>query len=170
MTFKEEPMRRPIVILAAVLAAAAVTASVLAQTPGETPFPAPQITGVFVTGQTVTAPGSSLGAGVLANYFPQGSSVVFRAFAGATKTGAILTDEDVTYAYVSIPGQPNLKLAYGEDQQWPWTATWTVPADYPLGTVQFKVLFKTKTKQYGSFIQIPVATSRLIVTKAQGSS
>ncbi len=159
-------MRRPIVILAAVLATVAVTAFAVAQTPGETPFPSPQITGAFVSTQTVTGPTSSLGAGVLTNYFSQGSSVVFRVFAGQNKTGKVLTDKDITYAYVKIPAQPNLRLAYTGEGRLPWTATWAIPADYPLGIVPFKVLFKTKSKQYGSFVQIPVAPSQLTVTKA----
>ena len=34
------------------------------------------------------------------------------------------------------------------------------------GSSQFKVLLKTKADQYGSFVQIPVATSQLTITKA----
>lgn len=158
-------MRRPIVIAAGGLVAAGLAAAVAAQNPGETPFPAPKVTSIFVTTRTVTPPGSSLGDGVLTNYFAAGSQVVFRAFAGETKTGKVLTGDDVKYFYVQIPGQPPLKLTYGKDSNWPWSGTWTIPANFPLGIVPFKTLIQTKSKQYGSFVQLPVATSQLTVTK-----
>ena len=159
-------MRRTVLTLAVGVTAVAVTAVGGAQTPTEVPFPSPKVVPYFVSTQTVTS------AGALSNYFPQGSAVVFRAFAGQTKSGKILTGDDTRYFYVKIPGQPNLKLNYtplakkGLLAPWPWTANWTIPADYPLGLVQFKVLLKTKADQYGSFVQIPVVTSQLTVTKA----
>lgn len=164
-------MRRPIVTLAVVFWAAVVAAVVAGpggtQTPGETPFPAPEVQTAFVSAQTV-APGTSS----LSNYFTRGSTVGFRAFAGENKTGKILADQDIRYFYVAIPGQPNVKLAYtGElrdeapNSAWPWSASWTIPSDFPLGTVAFRVLLQTKSKQFGSFVQIPVLTSQLTVTK-----
>lgn len=159
-------MRRILVILAGTLVAVGLAAVSGAQTPGETPFPAPKISNVFVAAQTVTAPGHSLGEGALNNYFKQGEKVVFRAFAAHMKTGRVLTAEDVKYFYVRIPGQPPLKLAYGADERWPWTATWTIPADFALGLVNFKVLVQTTSRAYGSFVQLPVASAQLTVTKA----
>lgn len=165
-------MRRTFLILAVGVTAVAVTAVGGAQTPTEVPFPSPTVVQYFVSSQTVTAPGSALGANVLTNFFPQGSTVVFRAFAGQSKTGELFTDETVRYFYVKIPGQPNAKFAYTEPakkkglpEPWPWRATWTIPADYPLGLVQFKVLLRSKADQYGSFVQIPVVPSQLTVTK-----
>jgi hypothetical protein len=156
-------MRRIVSILAGV-AVAGITAVGVAQVPGENPFPAPAVKGVFVATQTVTGPGSSLGEGALTNFFAQGSTVVFQAFAGDVKTGKILTSKDVKFFYISIPGQPPLKLTYRNDPRWPWTATWTVPSDYALGIVPFKTLIRTTAKRFGSFVQIPVATSQLTVT------
>jgi hypothetical protein len=160
-------MRRTILVLAVAATAVTVTAVGGAQTPTETPFPAPKVVQYFLSTQTVTS------TGALSNYFPQGSTVVFRAFAGQSKTGNVLTGDAVKYFYVQIPGQPNIKLTYsappakkGLPAPWPWTATWTVPATFTPGLVQFKVLLRTKAGQYGSFVQIPVATSQLTVTKA----
>lgn len=144
------------IIVAVVLMAAAVTAIVGAQT-AETPFPSPKIQDVFVSNETVTSDGT------LANYFKRGSQVTFRATAGDTKTGQLLTNEDVKYFYVAVPGQPNVKLAYKPGVQWQWEAPWTIPATFPTGLVNFKVLLKTKSKQYGSYVQIPVATAQLTV-------
>ena len=158
-------MRRTILILAIGVTAVVVTAVGGAQTPTEVPFPSPTVVQYFVSTQTTT------GAGVLSNYFARGSTVEFRAFAGQTKTGKILTADDTRYFYVKLPSQPNIKLTYTPSKAkvlpaWLWRATWTVPADYPLGIVQFKVLLRTKADQYGSFVQIPVLTSQLTITKA----
>jgi len=153
-------MRRIISILAVGVTAVVVTAVGGAQTPTEVPFPSPTVVQYFVSTQTTTS------AGALSNFFAQGSTVEFRAFAGQTKTGKILTGDDMKYFYVKLPGQPNVKLTYSPSAAWLWKATWTVPADYPLGLVQFKVLLKTKADQYGSFVQIPVLTSQLTITKA----
>jgi hypothetical protein len=158
-------MRRIISILAVGVTAVVVTAVGGAQTPTEVPFPSPTVVQYFVSTETTTS------AGVLSNYFAQGSTVEFRAFAGEAKTGKILTGDDTRYFYVKLPGQPNVKLTYAPSAAkvlpaWLWKATWTIPADYPLGLVQLKVLLKTKADQYGSFVQIPVLTSQLTITKA----
>ncbi|OFW70926.1 MAG: hypothetical protein A2Y55_11340 [Actinobacteria bacterium RBG_16_68_12] len=152
-------------ILAVATTAVVVTAVGGAQTPTEVPFPSPKVVQYFVSTQTVSS------TGALSNYFPRGSAVTFRAFAAESKTGNIVDDQAAKYFYVAIPGQPNVKLTYTDPETkrppvpWQWTATWTIPADHPLGLVQFKVLLKSKTKQYGSFVQIPVVTSQLTVTK-----
>ena len=164
-------MKKLLALAAAVLGTAALVAPVLAQTPPvEVPFPA-QKSAIFLAADTVTASGNALGAGVRTNRFARGASVVFRAFAGDTKTGRVLTDKDVRYFYLTIPGQPNLKLAFSKQgtaasAAWLWTATWTVPADYPLGLVPFRLLIQTKAKQRGIFQQVPVATAQLTVTVA----
>jgi len=156
------------VLVAGVVAVTAVTATALAVTPGETPFPSPTIESVFVSTQTVTGPSSQLGEGVLSNYYPRGATVVFKVFAADVKSGRILTADDVKYAYVAIPNQSNVKLSYTAQvtrSDPTWLGTWTVPADYPTGLVDFAVRFRTTGKQFGNFTQIPVATSRLNVTK-----
>lgn len=164
-------MRRTILILAVALAAAAVTAVGGAQTPTENPFPSAKVVQYFVAAQTVTGPGAAQGAGILLDFFPQGSTVVFRATAGESKTGKLLTADQSKYFYVKIPGQPNVKLAYSAPAKkaagapWSWTGSWTVPADYPTGIVAFKVLLKSKSGGYGSFVQMPPTTSQLTVTK-----
>ncbi|MDH4176189.1 MAG: hypothetical protein OEW31_05125 [Thermoleophilia bacterium] len=158
-------MRRPILIVAVAVVAIAAAAVVWAQTPGETPFPSPKVEQLFVSAQTVTAAGHSLGAGALNNRFARGETVVFQVFGGQNETGQTITDKDVKYAYVAVPGQPNLKLRYSAaSTAFPWTASWTIPATYPTGLVPFKVRFRTLTKQYGNFVQIPVTSAQLTVT------
>lgn len=160
-------MRRAMIIAATVVATAtiAVTSVVWAQTPGETPFPSPKVEQLFVSAETVTAPGHSLGAGALNNRFARGETVVFKVFSGQNKTGRAVTDKDVKYAYIAVPGRPNLKLAYSAaDGRFPWTASWTIPSDFPTGSVDFTVRFRTRANEYGSFVQIPVASALLTVT------
>ena len=99
----------------------------------------------------------------MSDYFAPGNTVVFRAYAVDSKTRKVLTAKDVKYFYVKIPNQPNVKLTYnpkapGASGQYTWTGTWTVPANYPFGTVDFKVLVKSKAKRLGSFVQMPVVT------------
>ena len=163
-------MKRPLTASAAAFAVIALAAAALAaEAPKEVPFPSAKVD-VFVHADTVTAPTSALGPGVLTSSFARGATVAFRMFAGDVKTGKVLTDRDVRYAYLKIPGQPNVKLAFGKQgtdarAPWFWTATWTVPADYALGVVPFQVLIKTKANKYGSFQQAPVASAQLTVTK-----
>ena len=161
-------MKRTLLILGAALAAAALsTAALAAEAPKETPFPAPANTGVFVAAQTVSA--SPASGGILQNRFTRGSTVAFRVFAAETMTGLVLKPATVRFAYVKVPGQPNLKLTWSSfpksdpDGQWPWKGSWTVPSDFPLGAVEFKVLFKAKSGKVGSFVQAPVATAQLSI-------
>lgn len=151
-------MKKLLTASAAALALLALGATAGAQTPGEIPFPAPKAD-VFVAVNTSTT------AGEATNLATRGSSVVFHAFAADTKTKKVLTDKDVKYFYVTIPGQPNLKLAYTKlGSRFLWTGTWTVPASQPLGIVEFKALVRTKAKRYGSFVQIGVINAMLTVT------
>ena len=107
----------------------------------------------------------------LQNQFAPGSSVVFRAYAvdSKAKTHKVLAAKDVKYFYVAIPNQSPVKITYqpkapGASGRMVWVGTWTVPASYPLGLVNFKVLVKTQSKRIGQFVQMPVATSQLTIT------
>ena len=165
-------MKQTLVILGAALAAVALSASALAaEAPKETPFPVPAMEGLFVAAQTVNS--TSAVGGVLQNQFTRGSTVVFRVFAGELKTGKVLRQGSLKYAYVRIPGQPNLKLTWmgpfekrDPDARWPWKASWTVPNDFALGTVNFKVLVASRGGLVGSFVQMPVETAQLAIVKA----
>ena len=157
-------MKRVLAVSLFSAGALAIVAIAEGQAPVEVPFPAPKAD-VVVYGETVTAVDSSAGpAGAKTNSFARGSTVVFRAYAGDVKTKKILTGKDVTYFYVAIPGLPNIKLAYGQvGGTFMWTGNWWVPADYPLGIVPFRMLVKTVTKRFGSFVQTPVLTTMLTV-------
>ena len=162
-------MRRRNAILLGTLTLALSAVGAWAAIPGETPFPAATTSGIFVSTRTVTTASSPLGAGILTNFYPRGSTVEFQVFAAATKTGQILTANDVKYAYVKFPDGTTVKLTYKEPARTTdpaWTGTWTIPATQPTQVISFTVRFQTKDKKYGNFVQIPVATSQLTVTAA----
>jgi hypothetical protein len=162
----EASMKRKLAVLAAGIAViAAVTTTALAVAPGETPFPSPTIDTLMVTTNTSLGDGS---AAILTSRFVPGSTVVFNVFAANAKTKEVLTADDVKYAYVKIPGQPNVKLAYlaPTKRNGPnFTGKWTIPSTYAGGLVEFTTRFQTKDKKFGNFVQIPVTTSQLTVVK-----
>jgi hypothetical protein len=151
-----------LIILAAALALGAVGLgrSAFADT---TPFPSVHAGDIFVIAQTVNKDC------VMSDYYAPGSAVTFRAYAVDSKTKKVLTAKDVIYFYVKVPTQASIKLKATPrgacaSGQYSWTGTWNVPADYPTGTVPFKVLVKSKAKRLGSFVQVPVATSQLTIS------
>lgn len=154
-------MRALTIVAAAVVVAAAIAGSARAADP-LLPFPSLKAGPVFVAAHTLTTDG------VLASWFKPGDTVDFRAYAIATKTKKLVTSKDVKSFYVTIPNQPNVKLKYDTKmtsmKDMPWTGSWTIPANYPIGQVPFKVLIKLRSKQTGSFVQMPVATAMLTVS------
>lgn len=90
------------------------------------------------------------------NVFQRGEQVVFRIWGSVAETGDVLSTENVKYAYVKRPGQPNLKLNWGphgpsSNRVWFWTGAWVVPADYPLGTFTARIVFKTEENTFGLY-------------------
>ena len=103
------------------------------------------------------------------NFFPRRARVVFRAWATDSATGKALSSLDVKYAYIKIPGQPNLALNWGAhgavgNKVNFWSAAWAIPADYPLGVVPFRIVFKTEDGRFGIFQQPAIENQQLTVT------
>ncbi len=152
------------------LAAAVVVGAFAAPATAQDPYPAKKVD-VAVYADTVTA-----ASGVVKpkrsctqlNNFQRQARVVFRAWAVDTSTGEALTSLDVKYAYVKIPGQPNLKLNWGAHGAVGakvnfWSAGWAIPADYPLGVVPFKIVFKTNDNRFGIYQQPAISSAQLTV-------
>jgi hypothetical protein len=157
-------MKRISIVGAFIGVALAITMTASAATP--VPFPSQTVKEVFVAAQTVTTGGS------MSSWFTPGSTVVFRAYAVDPKTHKVVDPKVVKYFYVSIPGQPNVKLTYGATAAGastglPWSGTWNVPASFA-GQVNFKILIQIKGadgKQVkGQFVQMPSATAALTVS------
>jgi hypothetical protein len=90
------------------------------------------------------------------NVYTRGEQQVFRVWGTVAGTGDILSTENVKYAYVSIPGTPNIKMSWGShgsatNKVWFWAAAWNLPADYPLGDVTAKIVFKTEDDTFGTY-------------------
>jgi hypothetical protein len=114
------------------------------------------------------------------NVFQPGQTVVFRMDGVEIATGGTdLTSQTVLDAFIKIPGQKNQTLYFGNHGKTSyWTAGWAVPANYPLGTVNFSVWVTTRAvpasatqaaipEQTGVFTQAGLAPpSRLTIVKA----
>jgi hypothetical protein len=147
-------MRRLFLTFGVVAVLGALAAPALAQ--------APDKLNVFLYVDTVNgsrpAPGTErrpIGCTQWTNW-KRGEQVVFRIWGSVADTGAILNTENVKYAYVSVPGQPNLKLNWGPhgaqtNRVWFWTTAWIVPADYPLGSLKARIVFKTEENKFGRY-------------------
>jgi hypothetical protein len=90
------------------------------------------------------------------NVFIRGEQQVFRAWGTVAGTGDILSTENVKYAYVTVPGTPNIKLNWGghgatSNRVWFWANAWNIPADYPLGDAVAKFVFKTEEDKFGTY-------------------
>lgn len=177
-TLKGSRRRRLLVGLAAALAVGAFAGPALAEDatpqaqtpPAESPFPAKKVD-VAMYVDTVT---STRGVVVQkrgcaqTNLFPRESRVVYRMWAVDTKTGLPVTDADVQYVYIKIPGLANQKLNWGGHGAAPnrvyfWSLGWAVPADYSLGVVKFRIVLKTNDGRFGTYEQPAVENAQLTV-------
>ena len=149
-------MRRLFTAIGVAIAAAAFAGPALAEG-NDLPAKLP----VFVYADTVNG---SRPAGVAqrpagsctqTNTFRRGEQLVFRVWGTEAESGDTLSPENVKYAYVKVPGLPNQKLNWGAhgattNRIWFWTAAWNVAADYPMGTVKARVVFKTEAGTFGT--------------------
>ena len=146
-------MRRILVLLGMLAVVGAVAVPALAQVPKLNMF-----LYVDTVNGTRPAPGTAprpVGCSHT-NTFKRGEQVVFRVWGSVAETGAILSSENVTYAYVKTPGLPNLKLNWGghgaaTNRVWFWANAYLVPADYPLGNVTARIVFKTDDGKFGLY-------------------
>jgi len=166
-------MKRLAVIVGTTIAALVLTAaSFAARTAVPNNLPDAKMD-IAMWADTVYAANANTGykpvaAGQQDNFFPQGAGVTFRMSAVEMGTGKVLTAADMKQAYIVIPNQPIVRLAYGPISNAPkapsvWTGTWLVPADYAVGVVDLKILVRTKTNKLGIYKQIPVASSQLTI-------
>ncbi len=90
------------------------------------------------------------------NVFVRGEQQVFRVWGTIAGSGDILSSENVKYAYVTVPGSPNIKMSWGahgatSNRVWFWTMAWNLPADAPLGESTAKIVFKTEEDEFGTY-------------------
>ena len=149
-------MRRMLLAFGAAVVLSAIAAPALAQSPAD-----PSKYPVFLYVDTVNgtrpvgAKPRPIGC-TQSNYFARGEQLVFRVWGNEAATGDILSPENVKYAYVKIPGQPNLRLTWGphgvpSNRVWFWANAWVIPKNYPLGTAMTRVVFKTEANTFGRY-------------------
>ena len=147
------------------------------------PWPGKQANGIFFYVETVTAsPGESVWGGAAAtrctqtNFFARKERAVWHIAAADTKTGKILTNKDVAYAYLKVAGMENIPVTFvphGKDPAtapWTWTARWDIPPDYPVGIVNFELVMKLNGWPKGKvakFTQLPMATEQMTILAAR---
>ena len=90
------------------------------------------------------------------NTFTRGEQMVFRVWGTDATSGATLTTENVSYAYVKFPGMANLRLNWGPhgpttNRVWFWTVAVNIPADYALGEGTARIVFKTDDGEFGTY-------------------
>ncbi len=134
--------------------------------------PPPEKTDVFLYVDTVTAGNGESKLNIdpnrncaITGVIKRGMHLVFRMKGADVTTGKTLTTENVKEAIVRIPGQEDRKMRYGKHaDDWHWGgAAWDVPADYPLGAVDFSVEVTTVDGKKGTFKQMAIGDSRLQV-------
>lgn len=109
------------------------------------------------------------------NVFVRGEQQVFRIWGTVAGSGDILSSENVQYAYVTVPGSPNLKLSWGphgapSNRVWFWTAAWNLPADAPLGESTAKIVFKTEEGSFGTYeFKYTIVPKLSLTSKTKGT-
>jgi hypothetical protein len=150
-------------ILGAIMASCAVTAVPASAAPSKAPPVQGNKLALVISADTVTGGGTPAPPATCAqtNFFKRGQLVVFRSWGIDVKSGGYaLTPKNVKSAVVNIPGQKQTALKWvSEPYNAPpsqqvsyWEAVWVIPKVYPLGVVNFNIVFKTKrTPRYRSF-------------------
>jgi hypothetical protein len=146
-------MRRLLLLVGIVAALGALAAPALAQVPKLNVF-------LYVDTVNGTRPAAGTKPRPIGctqtNTFKRGEQVVFRVWGSVADTGEILSTDNVQYAYVKTPGMPNLKLNWGghgatTNRVWFWANAYLIPADYPLGAVTARIVFKTDEGKFGLY-------------------
>ena len=139
-------------VLGAIVAICIVTSVAASASPSAPPVQGNKLA-VVVSADTVTGGGTPAPAATCAqtNFFKRGQLVVFRAWGVNVKSGGYaLTSKNVLSAIVKIPGQKSIVLNWVQEPRGAppskqvsyWEAPWSVPSVYPLGVVNFTIVFQ----------------------------
>jgi hypothetical protein len=118
-----------------------------------------------ISGDTVLS-----GQCVQSNRFKHADVIVFRAHVVDTKTGEDMTGDDLTSVVAQLPDGSSFPLKYGQHppknpQQSYWTVAWPVPADYPTGTISYKIVATNKAGETATFEPFKIMPSQLTITE-----
>jgi len=118
-----------------------------------------------VSGDTVLG-----GKCIQSNQFKRNDLIVFRARVLDTTTGEDLGADGMTGVVAELPDGTQLPLHFGEHppenpQQSFWSVAWPVPADYPTGTLSYKIVATNKSGDAVTFEPFKVMPSQLTITE-----
>jgi len=144
----------------------------------QNPWPGKEADIFFYVETLTSSPGESVFGGsapagcLQTNLFPRGERIVWHIAAINARTGKVITNKQVKYAYIKIPGMKPLGVTFtphGRDPvtaPWTWTARWDIPWTYPLGIVKYELVMKLKGWKAGKvarWSQIPLNPELLTI-------
>jgi len=95
--------------------------------------------------------------------FKRGTKLVWRFEVIDTSTGKRVTDQDGSKTEILLPNGEKVTPRYskrGGIGPWMWGAGWDIPPDYPLGTLDYKIIVTSKDGRAGTFDQNKLALVR----------
>lgn len=124
---------------------------------------------MFFEGDMVVSPpkGATGAHCVLASQFRRNDRVVFRVRV-LNQNGDPVTDKDVKSMEIKLSSGESIAMRYGgHPHSKPldnfWSAGWTVPTDYPAGSMSYQVIATTASGDTQSWAPFNVAASQLTV-------
>lgn len=125
---------------------------------------------LFISGDMVTSPPddvTTVADCVLASQFKHGMGVVFRVRV-QDPTGAAVTDKDLKSLVVDLSSGQTIKLKYGghphkDPVDHFWSASWKIPADFPSGSMSYKVVATLPDGTTQDWKPFAVKTSQLTI-------
>jgi len=146
--------------------------------PGVTPAPTPtppaaKVVPLAFYVDTVTSGGGESKYNVNASLscmrtgvFKRGQAITFRMEVTDTSSGKVLQAADVDTAVLKLPNGENLNFRYGRHgatatAPWFWAVRWDIPADYPLGYINYTIDVTTKSGKSGTFKEMVLESATL---------
>lgn len=107
---------------------------------------------------------------VLDNVYKPGQEVVFRIRVYDPVTGQAMDDKALSSVVVTLPDGQSFKASYaGHPHTNPvdsfWATSWTIPSDYPSGTLSYKATATANDGRMGTFDNFNVTPSLLTVVQ-----
>jgi hypothetical protein len=92
--------------------------------------------------------------------FKRGMRIVFRFEVLDTSTGKRVTDKDGATVRVRLPHGEDVAARWAirgsvaalPDSAWMWDASWDIPPDYPVGSLDYRIEVSLKDGRKGTFI------------------
>lgn len=100
----------------------------------------------------------------LQNRFQIGDKVLFRVKVFNGSSGAAMTKSDLQSVVIGLPNGQTLPATYGNHKTDNfWAVAWTVPANYPTGSINYTVTATSTSGATGDYVPFKVASSQLTI-------